>query len=310
MRLGDDVTDPLADGTTAEPACPLCGRHRADEIESVAWSTVAGALKALTGSAPPDGLLPRDLSARLRRLSCPTCGLEWVTPLWSGSAAFYEYLSDAGDYYDADRWDFDRARALVGGSDAVVDLGCGGGAFLAGLSCRRRLGVDQNPHGVAQAHRLGIEALLAAPGEIPSSLDRSFDVVCSFQVLEHLERVAEVMAPACRLVRPGGLIVVSVPNRLRVPVNETPVLDWPPHHLSRWGPDQLHRLAERWGLEVVSLHCDRRSPARTAQVAAYVASLSIAGRSPVAALDGARRPEVTWKGLRFRHTMAVVLRAP
>ena len=48
----------------------------------------------------------------------------------------------------------------------------------------------------------------------------------------------------------GGRLLLSVPNRERTWRDEGEPMDRPPHHVTRWGPEQLTRLAERTGLAV------------------------------------------------------------
>ncbi len=59
-----------------------------------------------------------------------------------------------------------------------------------------------------------------------------------------------------RLLRPGGLLLVSVPNRDRWPVRE--FMDYPPHHLLRWSARALRAFLRREGLAVERLETTSR----------------------------------------------------
>jgi hypothetical protein len=58
------------------------------------------------------------------------------------------------------------------------------------------------------------------------------------------------LAALARCARPGGSVIVSVPNRLRSYRDPFEPLDCPPHHLTRWTADPLARLGARCGLKL------------------------------------------------------------
>ena len=47
----------------------------------------------------------------------------------------------------------------------------------------------------------------------------------------------------------GGSLIISVPNRQRLNRARLEVFDVPPHHVSRWSPQQLRKFARRIGME-------------------------------------------------------------
>lgn len=296
---------------TAPARCPLCGAGEHVVVATVRWADVRAALARYVGRPVPGQLreVPVAGSVRLRR--CLRCGLEHAGPARAGSAGFYGYLSSAAGYYDDDRWDFEVARSLIAPGERVADLGCGGGRFLASLpEDPRPVGVDPNPAAVRTARDRGVEVVEGSPADLAALRPGGFDVVTAFQALEHLEDVSSLVLPGIELLRPGGRLVVSVPNRQRLPVNEVAVLDWPPHHLSRWAPEQFARLAEAFGLELVEVRCERRGPAGVARLLAYLAVAGLRGRDPVSVLPGQPRPRWTWSSLSRRHSMLAVLRRP
>ena len=122
--------------------------------------------------------------------------------------------------------DFDRLGVLPGQS--VLDLGCGAGRHTF-ESLRRGADVvalDQNAEDLR-----GIEVMVAAmvdAGEVmapagPVTLradalalpfpDDSFDRVIASEILEHIPEDSSAIAEIFRVLRPGGLVAVSVPRR-------------------------------------------------------------------------------------------------
>lgn len=108
---------------------------------------------------------------------------------------------------------------LVGGKD-VLDIACGegyGSALLARLASSVQ-GVDISDEAVqhAAAEYSGIPNLGFKAGDaanIPLS-DDSVDVVVSFETIEHHDRHSEMLREIRRVLRPGGFLVMSSPNRV------------------------------------------------------------------------------------------------
>lgn len=101
----------------------------------------------------------------------------------------------------------------------VLDAACGEGYGSHILSARARavVGIDVSPQAVAHARRRYAETsnLAFSEGrcdrlEFP---DASFDAVVSFETIEHLAEQVETLAEFRRVLRPGGLLIISTPNR-------------------------------------------------------------------------------------------------
>jgi len=105
------------------------------------------------------------------------------------------------------------ARSRIG-SGRVLDLGCGTGYGTAALTGAGAsvLGIDRiapdavNLSGGALFARADLRGIPLAAG--------SFDLVTSFQVIEHLEDPTPYLETIARLLRPEGLAIVSTPNIL------------------------------------------------------------------------------------------------
>lgn len=95
----------------------------------------------------------------------------------------------------------------------MLDVGCGprGSLEWAGMAARRA-GVD--PLADAYRRRLGTGAhameYLAAPAEAIPAPDASFDVVSSFNSLDHVEDVGAAAAEMLRVLAPGGTLLLGV----------------------------------------------------------------------------------------------------
>lgn len=98
---------------------------------------------------------------------------------------------------------------------SVLDAGCGDGGkygtWLAGI-CGEYQGVDIAETAVAIARERGLSASrISNMSELPFADDR-FDVCVCIEVLEHLVFPLEGASELRRVLRPGGTLIVSVPN--------------------------------------------------------------------------------------------------
>lgn len=106
-----------------------------------------------------------------------------------------------------------RAVALEG--KHILDIGCGIGMYTAALAR-----YSQHVSGVeveadrASAARQQVPRIAQAIGEALPFAANSFDVVFSHEVLEHVHEDRQCAAEMVRITRPGGHIVIFVPNRL------------------------------------------------------------------------------------------------
>jgi SAM-dependent methyltransferase len=133
---------------------------------------------------------------------------------------FYEEYSRLEDRH---WWHIGRKRILLslledlldpaGRADRrILDVGCGTGGMLTSLQAFGEVdGIDSDPSAIAHCHERGLSnAILATSPPIPFS-DGAFDLVTSFDVLEHVDDDAELLSEIHRVLTPGGIFVAAVP---------------------------------------------------------------------------------------------------
>lgn len=189
---------------------------------------------------------------------CPDCDLVFSRPMKSGDSAWYDerYFVRHVAIDDRIMWYFTWALKNLPEKGKLLDVGCGAGTFVA---CARKEGFDA--YGIdfsrdaveAGKRRFGLETIFASPLEEfrRRRSDELFDAVTFFEVLEHVESPTRFLAEIHALLKPGGWIALSVPNRDRWPVRD--FMDYPPNHLTRWTTRSLQRLLEASGFTVLKI---------------------------------------------------------
>jgi len=160
---------------------------------------------------------------------------------------------------------FQSARArgivrLVGHKRAarVLDVGCGNGGFLMKMR-RRGLEVEGTEWTADAAARIPRDASI--PIHVGDLVEmnlppQSFDAVTLWHVLEHLRRPRETLAKIHSILRPGGLLLMSMPNAESAQARRYGT-HWfhhdPPRHMFGFGPHSISLLLEDSGFRVTDL---------------------------------------------------------
>jgi 2-polyprenyl-6-hydroxyphenyl methylase/3-demethylubiquinone-9 3-methyltransferase len=96
----------------------------------------------------------------------------------------------------------------------LVDLGCGAG-LLAAPRGYVHVGVDLVSSALVQAREHGVTPVRADVTRLPLR-DACADVVCAGELLEHVTDRPATVAEACRILRPGGLLLLDTLNATRL----------------------------------------------------------------------------------------------
>jgi SAM-dependent methyltransferase len=138
-----------------------------------------------------------------------------------------------------------------GGRPRILDLGCGPGWTLERLGhLGEAYGVEYSMAALGFARQRGLRGLVAGDGLTLPFASAAFDCVVAVEVLEHFEDDAALAREAWRVLRPGGILLVTVPAFMAL---------WRHHdelygHYRRYARRQLPALLGGAGFQV--LRCE------------------------------------------------------
>lgn len=208
-------------------------------------------------------------------LRCKACGLGRTYPFLSEDEARSIYSSaryreESGKRFLAPvervftfltRGRVKRALKYLRDKDKgrVLDVGCGRGDFLALMKERgfKAYGIEADERKSRYAPTLhlgdGVE-VSTKPLSESGFKEETFDLITFWHSLEHMYEPAVELKEAARLLRPGGVMLVAVPNMESVQARICKTgwihLDVP-MHCFHFGLKNLEQLLERYGLQVV-----------------------------------------------------------
>lgn len=141
-----------------------------------------------------------------------------------------------------------RANAMPG--ERLLEVGVGSGGTLRYIAKR---GVDiegcdiSGPVAKHAQERCGRKVWVCPVVEVPGE----FDTVIANHVLEHQPEPVQFLRELAARVRPGGKLVVAVPNVASLDARSKRWISYQPYHLVYFTPDTLEATAAAAGLQVV-----------------------------------------------------------
>lgn len=273
--------------------CPSCHAVDATTVDAVDRAQLVAGY-AGSGLGIDVSQLLAAAPVRLSLQQCRTCGLKWFAGAPAGDGPFYVALQRHDWYYQGDKAEYGYARGHVGPTDRVLEVGCGRGAFRAQLGPDVVYrGLEFNQGAVQAARQAGLDVDMRGIDAEAQALPAGYDVVCHFQVLEHVDDPAGFMRHCVDALRPGGKLVVAVPAEDSfIGLAESSWLNMPPHHLSRWTAPALRRAFEQLGVEPLAAWHEPVSPLHRAWHRSVVVNagwLSLARTAPRLVARSAQR---------------------
>jgi len=191
---------------------------------------------------------------------CIDTGYQFYYPFnIAGDGIFYERLQQFDWYYMPWKWEHEIAFKFLAPNIKVLEIGCGKGAFIYNLQKNncvlQAVGLELNEDAVSVAISKGLKVYSEKIEKHAASHFDQYDMVCSFQVLEHISEVYSFLESSLKCLKKDGLLVIGVPNNnsfVRWYADED-LLNMPPHHMGLWTPSTLKNLEKYFSITLVKL---------------------------------------------------------
>ena len=197
--------------------------------------------------------------AEVKIYECQTSGLRFYHPFTlAGDGEFYARLSASYQgYYSPWKWEHEVVYGHVAKGMDVLEIGCGNGYFLQKLQQNgcRPVGLELNEKAVEYGRQHGLPILNESLAVHAAANPGKYDMVCAFQVFEHVTEVRQMLEQAVACLKKGGILAIGVPNNdayiFKKDLYHT--LNLPPHHTLLWSPGSLGYLPRLFDLQTIGI---------------------------------------------------------
>jgi 2-polyprenyl-3-methyl-5-hydroxy-6-metoxy-1,4-benzoquinol methylase len=187
---------------------------------------------------------------------CEECKLKFFDPQLAGGDKFYSELGKLDWYYlHPGKTEYDYVQKFIKEGDTILDIGAGRGILYTKITKKvNYTGLELSTKAVELAKEAGInvrqEDLLIHAADHQSF----YDIVCLFQVLEHLTELDNFIKSIHLTLKSGGLFVIAVPNNDDY-ISYLPnyIFNLPPHHTILWTKTSLKFLAKKYDFEIIEV---------------------------------------------------------
>ncbi|TAG32126.1 MAG: class I SAM-dependent methyltransferase [Sphingobacteriia bacterium] len=193
-------------------------------------------------------------SIKIRK--CTVTNYRYYAPFnCMGDDQFYQDLQKvSAAYYPVNKWEHKKAIEYINKGNSVLEIGCATGYFLA--RCEHKgattIGLELNQKAAKEAISKGLNVKTILLDDFAESTESKFDIICSFQVLEHITEVNAYFTNALKCLKPNGRLIIGVPNNnpYIFKHDKFHTLNLPPHHAGIWDKDSLKKAAIHFNLNI------------------------------------------------------------
>lgn len=173
-----------------------------------------------------------------------------------GDGEFYGCLQKVDWYYMPWKWEHDITKKLLVGNEKILEIGSGGLGFVENLfrSGYDITGLELNKESIVKANKIGLNVLNETVQNHAINNFEKYDLVCSYQVLEHIAEVNLFIQAQVDCLKKGGKLIISVPNNDSfIKLTKGGLLNFPPHHMGLWNKKSLISIDKLFDLKVVEV---------------------------------------------------------
>lgn len=233
--------------------CPLCNSDKIKYIDKINKIELIKLYYKLT-KVDFSYLICNELNY----YECLKCGIRFYYPHITGDEVFYNALQKIDWYYMNEKNEYNYARKYINNGDKVLEIGCGKGAFASYIPDNKYIGLDSSKNAKIMAAENGIFIENDIIENYSKFHKEEFDVVVSFQVLEHVDNPKTFIESSLNALKVNGRLIIGVPSEnsfLKYVTND--ILNMPPHHITRWSDQTFLFIAEKYNLDILDIYHEK-----------------------------------------------------
>lgn len=236
--------------------CPSCGSQNVSTSERVSPGEIIN-LYRKHQVAVDDHF--QNVSEVLYR-HCNDCELRFFSPRICGNEDFYNQLQKHEWYFlHQDKTEFAYSDQFIVSNDRVLDVGSGRGVWRKYITKDVFYqGIEFSDKAIELAKKDGVNVIKESVNEHAVKFFEFYNVIGIFQVLEHVDQVVPFMQACLSCLKPGGKLIIAVPNNDGFIKNlSNNWLNIPPHHVNHWNEKSLKQLADKLLLKVIKVEKEK-----------------------------------------------------
>lgn len=187
-------------------------------------------------------------------------GITYYSPLTCANEIFYNELQKNSWYYQTHKSEYVFCAKFTENKN-VLEIGCGEGFFFKYTKASLYKGLEFNQQAINLCRNKELDVDKKSISEFSKLHPDEYDIVCSFQVLEHVDNPIQFIKDAIYCLKRHGLLLISVPSEDSfISLARNNVLNMPPHHVSRWPDSSFHYIAEKLNIKLLDIHHNELEP--------------------------------------------------
>jgi 2-polyprenyl-3-methyl-5-hydroxy-6-metoxy-1,4-benzoquinol methylase len=234
--------------------CVLCDSKNIEKIEDISvtdlnWAYLDEYQIDITG----------EIGSDISLMKCKDCDLRFFTPAYPGGESFYKKLQEFEWYYKEEKYEYDYVGDFLNTYNfmhkKVLEIGCGTGEFSSYIPQSEYCGLEFSTDAITKARSKGRNIRPQSIEDHSLQFKNYYDVVCSFQVLEHVKDPKSFINSCLHSLKPGGTLILTTPSEDSwIGHKQNFCLNLPPHHITRWTDDCFKNVAKQFKIHLAPIH--------------------------------------------------------
>jgi 2-polyprenyl-3-methyl-5-hydroxy-6-metoxy-1,4-benzoquinol methylase len=253
--------------------CPLSNSTNLSLIEEVSTKDLNKKYQKMLGADISEEF---GQTEKIGFYQCLDSDLRFFYPTITASESFYEKLQKFDWYYLDEKEEYNYASQYIKSSHSVLEIGSGKGAFAQKIASQNYVGLEFSQTAMELAKQNKITILNQSIQQHSVDFPETYDVVCAFQVLEHISDPNSFIDTSLKCLKPGGLLIYSVPSADSfISLAKNNILNMPPHHVTWWSDKSLEYIGQKYNLKFIEVHHEKLSNLHKQWYASTLASISL-----------------------------------